>query len=50
MVTEIDKMNKFKSPGPDEVYPRAIKEVVSQSLVNIFMKSVDLGEVPSMWR
>ena len=52
VVREIDKM-KFKSPGPDEVYPRIIKEykeVISQPLVNIFRKSVDLGEVSSMWR
>ena len=53
VVREIDNMKKFKSPGPDEVYPRVIeeyKEVVSQSLINIFRKSVDLGEFPSMWR
>ena len=53
MVREIDQMKKFKSPGPDEVYPRVIKEckeVVSRLLVNIFRKLVDLGEVPSMWR
>ena len=52
VVREIYKM-KFKSPGPDGVYPRVIKkckEVVSQPLVNIFRKSVDLKEVPSMWR
>ena len=52
MVREIDKI-KFKSPGPDEVYPRVIKEykeIVSQLLVNIFKISVYLGEVPSMWR
>ena len=33
--------------------PRVIKEykeVVSQPLVNIFRKSVDLGESPLMWR
>ena len=49
VVREIDKM-KFKSPDPDEVYPRVIKEckeVISQLLVNIFRKSVDLGKVPS---
>ena len=53
VVREIDKIKKFKSPGPDEVCPRVIKEykeVVSQPLVNIFRKSVDLGEIPSMWR
>ena len=52
VVKEIDKMKKFKSPGPDEVYPRVIrecKEVVSEPLVNIFRKLVDLGEIPSMW-
>ena len=26
MVNEIDIMKKFKSPGPDEVYPKVIKE------------------------
>ena len=53
MVREINKIKKFKSSDPDEVYPRVIekcKELVSQPLVNIFMKSVDLGEVPSMQR
>ena len=53
MVREIDKIKKFQSPGPDEIYPKVIKEckeIVSQPLVNIFRKSVDLGEVPSMWR
>ena len=52
VVRKIDKMKKFKSPGPDEVYPRVIrecKEVVSEPLVNIFRKLVDLGEIPSMW-
>ena len=34
-------------------FPRVIKEckeVISQPLVNIFRKLVDLGEVPLMWR
>ena len=26
VVREIDKMKKFKSPAPDDVYPRVIKE------------------------
>ena len=52
-VREIDIMKKFKSPVPDEIYPMVIKEwkeVVNQPLVDIFRKSVDLGEVPLMWR
>ena len=52
VVKEINKM-KFKSPGPDEDYPKVLKvskNVVSEPLVNIFRKSVDLGEVPSMLR
>ena len=50
MVRKIDKMKKFKSPGPDEIYPRLIevcKEVVSQPLVNIFRKSVETSELSS---
>ena len=27
VVREIDKMKKFKSPGPDEAYPRIIKKM-----------------------
>ena len=50
---EIDKLKKFKSPGPDEVYPRVLKEckeVISEALVSVFRKSLDSSKVPLMWR
>ena len=50
---EIDKLKSTKSPGPDELYPRIIKEckdVISKPLTNIFRKSIDSGEVPSLWK
>ena len=50
---EIDRLKKFKSPGPDEMYPRVLKEckdVISEQLTNIFRKSLDSGEVPELWR
>ena len=53
MEREIDKLKEFKSPGPDEVYPRVLKEckdVVSESLAALFRMSLESGEVPIMWR
>ena len=50
---EIDRLKRFKSPGPDEVYPRVLKEsrdVISEPLANIFRNSLDLEVVPLMWR
>ena len=50
---EIDKLKKFKSPGPDEIYPivlKECKEVISETLMSAFRKSLDTGEVPLMWR
>ncbi len=42
---EIEKLKKNKSQGPDEVYPRVLKECkepLSGPLTNMFRKSVDL--------
>ena len=53
VMKEIDRLKKFKTPGLDEIYPRILKEckeIISEPLVNIFRKSVDSGEVPSLWR
>ena len=50
---EIDRLKKFKSPGPDEIYPLVLKEckeIISEPLVAVFKKSLDSGEVPIMWR
>ncbi|MCP4269647.1 MAG: hypothetical protein GY777_29425, partial [Candidatus Brocadiaceae bacterium] len=49
----IDKMKINKSPGPDEIYPRILKEVkneIADHLLNIFEKSLNQGIVPSEWK
>ncbi|XP_061495614.1 uncharacterized protein LOC133390587 isoform X2 [Rhineura floridana] len=46
-------LNEFKSPGPDELHPRVLKEladVLSEPLAIIFEKSWRTGEVPEDWR
>ena len=50
---EIEKLKKNKSPGPDKVYPRILKEckeILSGPLTNVFRKSVDTSVVPSLWK
>ena len=47
------RLKKFKSTGPDKVYPRVLKEckeIISEPLASVFRKSLDTGEVPLMWR
>lgn len=46
-------LNEFKSPGPDELHPRVLKElaeVIAEPLAVIFEKSWTTGEVPVEWR
>ena len=46
-------LNEFKSPGPDELHPRMLKELaeeISEPLAIIFEKSYRTGEVPIDWR
>uniref|UniRef100_A0A803SSL5 Reverse transcriptase domain-containing protein n=1 Tax=Anolis carolinensis TaxID=28377 RepID=A0A803SSL5_ANOCA len=46
-------LNKFKSPGPDQLHPRVLKElaeVISEPLAIIFESSWRTGEVPADWR
>ncbi len=53
VMKEIDKLKKTKSPGPDDIYPRVLKEtkdIISEPLANIFRKSVDTGIVPTKWK
>ncbi len=48
---EIDKLKKNKSPGPDGLFPRVLKEckeVLSGPLASMFNKSVSLGSVPHL--
>ena len=44
VIKEIDRLKKFKSPEPDKMYPRVLKEcknIASEPLENIFRKSLD---------
>ncbi|KAF7239069.1 hypothetical protein EYD10_14280 [Varanus komodoensis] len=54
MVKEyLDGINTLKSMGPDELYPRVIKELaeeLSEPWAIIFDKSWKTGEVPDDWR
>ena len=46
-------LNEIKSPGPDELHPRVLKELageISEPLAIIFEKSWRTGEVPMDWR
>ena len=50
---EIDRLKKTKSPGPDNIFPRILKECreeLSEPIANIFRKSLDTGVVPMLWR
>lgn len=49
----LDKLNIYKSIGPDEVHPRVLKccsTILSVFLEKIFNKSMDTGIVPEHWR
>ena len=42
-----------KSPGPDEMHPRVLKEMaemIVDALVIIYQTSLDSGEVPEDWK
>ena len=46
-------LNDFKSPEPDELHSRVLKELakeLSELLSIIFLKSWETGEVPEDWR
>ncbi len=50
---EISRFKKSKSRGPDEVFPRVLKEckdVLSDPLADIFKMSVNSGYVPNQWK
>ena len=50
---EIDKLKKTKSPGPDDIFPRVLKECkeeLSEPITMVFRKSLDSGVVPRLWR
>ena len=49
----IDKLKICKSPGPDKIYPRILKEVkeaICKPLCAIFNFSLQTGKVVSEWK
>jgi hypothetical protein len=49
----IEKIKVNKTPGPDKISPRILKEVkhqISKPLSILFNKSLGLGKVPSNWK
>ena len=51
--TKIRKLNKYKAPGPDEFYPRVIKELESEiapHFYNIYRLSVSQRKAAKDWK
>ena len=50
---EIKKLKPAKSPGPDGLHPRVLKETcdeIAEALTTIFQKSMEEGVVPDQWK
>ena len=50
---KLKKLRIDKSPGPDNLHPRVLKEIaaeISQPLAELMQNSLDRGETPSCWR
>jgi hypothetical protein len=50
---ELGKLNVNKSPGPDSIHPRILKElrhVICGSIKDIFDTSYNQGEIPEDWK
>ena len=50
---KLKNLNPNKSPGPDKLYPRALKELCEElaaPLAVLFNKSLDKGVLPSEWK
>jgi hypothetical protein len=50
---KLNSLNSAKSPGPDSIHPRVLKELArefSEPLSNIFNTSVNEGKTPSDWK
>ena len=53
MLKALQKLNINKSPGPDEVNPRILKELANElahPLSVLFNKSMSMGKLPSQWK
>ena len=46
-------LNRSKALGPDELHPRVLKELASESLgpvfAHLFQQSINTGEIPKEW-
>ncbi|XP_064119172.1 uncharacterized protein LOC135224252 [Macrobrachium nipponense] len=50
---KIDKLNKFKSPGPDGIHPREIKELKEEIVPHLYKlhrKSAEQRKAPKGWK
>ena len=53
VISKIEKLNPYKSPGPDGFLPRVLREVskqVAPHLTAVFNKSLETGIIPEDWR
>ena len=53
MLKALNSLNISKSPGPDEVHPRVLKELaceLSYPLTLLFNKSMSEGKIPYLWK
>ena len=50
---KLDSLNCTKSPGPDKLHPRVLKElssIIAKPLAIIFQKSYETGDLPYIWK
>eukprot|EP00061_Rhincodon_typus_P002130 g16686.t1 len=53
MLEKLNGLKVDKSPGPDGLHPRVLKEIVEEvveTLVVIFQESLESGRVPEDWK
>ena len=53
VLKKLRELNPSKSTGPDNLHPKLLKElatVITEPLVYIYRKSLELGELPAIWK
>ena len=53
MMKALKNLNHAKSPGPDEIHPRMLKELAEElalPLTTLFRKSIQQGKIPNQWK
>ena len=51
--TKLDNLNPSKSPGPDNIHPRHLKEmssVIQRPLTILYQNTLKCGEIPEEWK